>query len=83
MEKFIASLFMLAAVGLGVAALATTHWQEMMGKKVHYGLFQSCSSIIPGQKLTLCASNLEGEFLPTIWKFEGNVNLKPFSASPW
>ena len=76
MEKFIATLFMLCAVGLGIASLATTHWQDIDTKGVHahYGLFQSCKSLdlsmIGFGEMVLCANNLEFKLLEEIWKHE-------------
>ena len=62
MEKFIATLFLVCAVGLGITSLATSHWQEIKGTPmpVHYGLFQTCTSFLPGLSVVLCANNLEG-----------------------
>ena len=71
MEKFIATLFVICAVGLGVAALATSHWQEVKNSPgIHYGLFQTCSKF-PGQVLVLCANNLEGKLIKDIWRHIG------------
>ena len=77
MEKFVATLFALCAVGLGIASLATTHWQDLKGKHAHYGLFQSCLSMSTGffkGKLVLCANNLDNTgklLLGDIWKHNG------------